>query len=175
MCSFSLLLPLNILYHHYFNMVLELKVYQQVSAQQSTREMSCRCFDSRPNVWGRDYWSYPTSIVEGASGHYTSIRVISIWYKSHFFMAFNILAFPHVPSDNLDAQVHRHAPPKALCQFNITRVTRQSGSMCRSNNHPSELIFLLFFGPSRPFYVLALVGPGPLSVFFFLSLAHCQP
>ena len=83
-------------------------------------------------------------------------------------MAFNALMFPHVPFDNLNAQVHRHALPKALCQLNITRITRRLSSVCRSDNHPSGLIFFLFFAQVGHFYVLALVGS-------FLSLAHYQP
>jgi hypothetical protein len=80
-------------------------------------------------------------------------------------VAFNVLAFPHIPSNNLGAQVHHHATPKAFCQFNITRVTHQLGLVHRSNNCPSGLIFFLFLAQVGPFYVLALIGPGPLSAF----------
>jgi hypothetical protein len=62
-------------------------------------------------------------------------------------VAFNIIVFPRVPSNNFNAQVHHHASPKALCQFNIMRVTRQSDSVRQSDNRPSELIFLFMFWP----------------------------
>jgi hypothetical protein len=61
--------------------------------------------------------------------HIFYIFIISTWYQSHFLVAFNILVFPHIPSDNLNAQFHSHTPPKALCQFNIMHVTRQSDSV----------------------------------------------
>ena len=99
---------------------------------------------------------------------YSLIFIISTRYQGHFLVAFNALMFPHVPFDNLNAQVHYHAPPKAPCQLNITRVTRWLGSVHRSNNHLSGLIFFLFFAQVGHFYVLALVGS-------FLSLTHYQP
>jgi hypothetical protein len=78
-------------------------------------------------------------------------------------MVFNVFAFSHVSSDNLNAQVHCHALPKALCQFNITR---WSSSVRRSDNHPSGLIFFLFLAQVNPFYVLAIADLGPLSAPF---------
>jgi hypothetical protein len=72
---------------------------------------------------------------------------ILTWYQSHFLVAFNVLVFPRVPSNNLNAQVHRHSLPKALCLFNITRVTRRSDSVCRFDNCPSGLSFLFMFWP----------------------------
>jgi hypothetical protein len=81
-------------------------------------------------------------------------------------VAFNVLVFLHVPSDNLGPHVHHHAPPKAFCQFNITRVTHQSGSVRQFDDRPSELIFFIFFTQVGLLYVLALVGLGPLSTSF---------
>jgi hypothetical protein len=67
-------------------------------------------------------------------------------------VAFNILVFPRIPSDNFNAQVHCHAPPKALCQFNIMRVTCQSDSVRRSAQVGSF-----------SFYFWLVVSLGPLS------------
>jgi hypothetical protein len=81
-------------------------------------------------------------------------------------VAFNVLAFPYISFDNLGAQVHHHALPKALYQFNIMRVTRRSSSVYQSDNRPSALIVFIFLAQVGPFYVLALVGPSPLLALF---------
>jgi hypothetical protein len=105
------------------------------------------------------------------SAYFHIINILT-WYHSHFIVAFNVLVFSHVPSDNLRVQVHRHASPKAFCQFNIMRVMRRSGLVYQSNNHPSGLIFFHFFfflAQAGHFYVLALASPSPLSTLLKFS------
>jgi hypothetical protein len=96
------------------------------------------------------------------------IIIVSTWYQSH--KAFNVLTFSHVPSNNLNAQVHHHASPKSLCQFNIMRVTHCPGSVRRFNKRPSGLIFFLFVAQVGPFYVLALAIVDPFEVWPFVNL-----
>jgi hypothetical protein len=83
-------------------------------------------------------------------------------------VAFNVIAFPHVLSNNLNAQVHYYALLKAFYQFNITRVMHRSGSVRRFDNCPSGLIFLLFLTQVGPFYIWLIVSPSPLLASFWI-------
>ena len=94
-------------------------------------------------------------------------------------MAFNILVFLHVSSNNLNTQVHRHTPPKALCLFDITHVTHQLGSVHQFDKYPSGLIFFLLLAQVSHFYVLVLADLGPLSTLLkfdsLSTLVCCRP
>jgi hypothetical protein len=111
-------------------------------------------------------------------------------------VAFNVLVFPRVPSDNLNAQVHRHARPKLFasstsCASHAGQVrcadliTAQVGSfsfLCFGLSRPRPIVgpfeVWLFVSPgpsSAPFEVWLIVSPGPLSAPFEVWLSLSAP